>query len=68
MVRNLGDGSSLFILLLHPSLVLWPCNWWFLPVSFGLVPLAIIKRGELGLEMKVAGADCQRGWAVKGFL
>ena len=58
MVRNLGGGSQPFILFLHPSLVLWPCNQWFLPVSFGLVPLFVVKRGKLRLEMKVASGEC----------
>lgn len=68
MVRSLDGGSQMFILLFHLSLILWPCNRWFLPVPFGLVPLALIRRGELRLEMKVASGECQRYWAIKGFL
>lgn len=62
MVPNLLFFSS--ALLLYSGFVIGG----FSPVSFGLVPLAIIKRGELGLEMKEARGECQRCWAIKGFL
>lgn len=32
------------------------------------MPLSVIKRGVLGLEMKAASDECQSLWAIQGFL
>lgn len=63
MVPNCLFSSQMFILLL-----LWPCNECFFPDYFGLRPLIIIRRGGLGLEMEFGSGECQRHWAIKGFL
>lgn len=63
MVPNCLFSSQMFILLL-----LWSCNQCFFHVYFGLMPFIIIKRGGLGLEMELGSGECQRHWAIKGFL